>query len=197
MDKSLITKLVAGAGVALVAALAAVHYVDARRDALLAQLHGEIGRDSSARVIATQRSDSAIANAAAAAATVAHADSEWHHATTTAAQVPRILSQTVHDTVKIQELVYVVDTLVARGDSLEHAAIADTMATAQLRQQLIGERTTWELERADLAKALKTSESQHRHWGLGFTLGPTMTRDPGGFVRIDPLGLNVGVTYRW
>jgi hypothetical protein len=191
-------RLVAGGIVAaIVVALVIAHCADNRRGDTLTRLHGQIDRDSAARVAATAKTDTALVQLKTATAAIARADSGWTVATRAADRVPVILAAPVPDTVKIRELVYVVDTLRERGDSLERTVVADTVAVAVLYTQLRGERAAWQLERNNVGKALETSEAQHRHWGLGATLGPTITRESGGTVRANLIGLTVGITYRW
>jgi hypothetical protein len=185
------------AGVVLVLGFLIEHHLDANRDRELEQLHGIIARDKKARAAAVATTDSVIRKADTVAKQSAHADSGWKRARATAARVPVILAAPAPDTVKIRELVQVIDTLRVAGDSLARAAAADTAAIAQLRVAIGAERRAWSTERDDLNHALKVSEARHRHWGLGATLGPTVMRDPAGVVRAGPIGLSVGLTYRW
>lgn len=192
------TKIAAIAAAAMIVLTLVVQHVrDRGRGEQLAQLHGVILRDSTARVAAVAKTDTSLVQAAQATTATGHAEAAWTRATRRAATVPVILSAPVHDTVKIRELVATVDTLRVAGDSLAAAAAADTMALQQLRASIVGERSAWQLERSDLAHALDVSEHQHRHWGLGITIGPTIVRDPAGVVRAGPIGATVGITYRW
>lgn len=183
------------AAAALVVFFVVEHVRDRHRDAELEQLHGIIHEDSAARVRSTLRTDTVIKRADTAVTITRSADSGWARARVSAARVPAILAAPVHDTVKIRELVEVVDTLVVRGDSLERAADADSTAIVQMTASFQGERAGWAKERGDLSHALDVSEAQRRHWGLGVTFGYAVVHDAGTF-RAGP-GVSVGLTYRW
>ena len=188
----------AGLGVGLfVTVFVVIHLIDSHRAEQLEQLHGAIARDTVARKAAEERTDTAVTATKSAAAAVAHADSSWAHITSRAGtQVAAIVASPVHDTLKIKELVYVVDTLREQGDSLERAADADTLAAHELRVTLLAERAAWTQQSDDYAAALKKAEAQIRHWGLGCSGGPSIVSSA-GVARTGLLGATCGITWRW
>lgn len=188
-------RIAIGALAALVVVFVVEHVRDRHRDAELQQLHGAIARDSAVRIRATQHTDTVTRRADTAVTGTRRADSGWARARVSAARVPAILAAPVHDTIKIRELVEVVDTLVVRGDSLERAADADSAAIVQMTAAITGERASWKTERGDLSHALDVSEAQHRHWGLGATFGYAVIQHRGAIV--GGPGASVGITYRW
>jgi hypothetical protein len=191
-----VVRVAVAAGVALALAFIVEHIRDAGRDAELLRLEGVVSRDSTARVAAAAKTDTAIAHADTTVRNSARADSGWNRARAAAARVPAIIASTKPDTVKIRELVATVDTLRIEGNSLQKAAAADTAAIVQLQVSFADERKTWKTERGDLARALQVSESRRRHWGLGATAGYGAVRDNAGVVRSGP-SVTVGLTYRW
>lgn len=190
----LIAAIVAGA--VLVLAFVLEHARDANRDRELEQLHGVIARNSKVRVAAVARTDTVFLRGDTATKRTARADSGWTRARSAADQVPAILAAAVHDTVKIRELVAVVDTLRIAGDSLARAAAADTAVIHDLRIAIGNERSAWADERRDLAHALEVAEARRRHWGPGATLGYGALRDNAGVIRAGP-AIVIGLTYRW
>ncbi|MDB4876479.1 MAG: hypothetical protein JWM41_2925 [Gemmatimonadetes bacterium] len=185
-------------GAALVLLFVVEHFRDAGKDHELVTLHQAIAADSTVRTAAVATTTAAAAVLDTSARAAARADTLWRSAVTRAkTRVDTILVSTMPDTVKIRELVQVDAALIVAGN-----ALADT--TRQLRAAAVDfhakvdiERAAWTKERRDLAHALDVSESRHRHWGLGVTIGPTIVRDPAGVVRAGPIGATVGLTYRW
>jgi hypothetical protein len=202
MERAMITRrevtiaaTVAGVCVALAFVVSAIR--DRHRDADLVRLHQTIAADSARRVDATVATDHSLARQDTTAKAAAHQDSAWHAAASNARTTTgQILASRKPDTVKIQELVYQIDTLIVHGDSLAKADSTDRDAIAAARVSFGIERAAWSTERKTLAHSLDVSEARHRHWGLGVTAGPTIVRDPQGVVR-GGLGMTIGVTYRW
>jgi hypothetical protein len=189
-------RIASALGVLLIIGLLVAHVRDRAKDARIAELRGRITADSALRVAAQARTDTAVIRAVRAVEETVRADSGWTSAKRVAARMPAMVASTKPDTVKIRELVATIDTLVVAGDQLQRAAAADTAAIAQLGATFIVERSAWDLERADLARALKVSESRSRHWGLGGSVGYAVIRDGAGVVRVGP-GVTLGITYRW
>ena len=182
-------------GAVIVLAFVIQHYRDGVRDRELERLQGVVSRDSSIRAAAVVKTDSAVRQVGERVAASVRTDTIWLRAKA-AANVDAIVNAPVHDTIKIRELAHADTVLIAAGDAMRDPTAALRAAVAGLQTKLGAERLTWQRERDDQAKALKLSQAQHRHWGLGITAGYAAVRTPDGVILSGP-GATIGITFRW
>lgn len=178
-------------------AFSCAHDRDQRREGELVAQHQQISNDSAVRVVETNRTDSIGKTLVHRIDTVRQTIVRYRAVSDSSrGVVERIVQSTVHDTIKVRELVEVAFGLRHAGDSLATKCTEIANTCEAFRSQAANEREAWRRERIDLAKALKISESMHRHWGLGATVGVSMIRSSDGRILAGP-GITLGVTYRW
>lgn len=185
-----------GAAMGAAAVIAVVLTRGTQLDAKLVQAKHVVTADSAARVVQMAMTDTVRAAAAEHATASARIDTVWLEAKRTALDsVPAIVSSSAPDTVKIRDLVHVIDTLIVRGDSLAHANVLLVADVRGLDAQIDSERAASSRVIDDEAKALRISESEHRHWGFGCSGGPGLM-DVAGAGRLSLLSVSCGLTYR-
>jgi hypothetical protein len=184
------------AAVVLVVYFVWAHGKDLRRDQELKDLRAQVSRDSLARVAQVAITDSLRQQVKVQVDTVQQVTTQYNTVVRAVHDtVERILNSAQPDTVKVRELVHVIDTLQVAGAREVKACTELAQTCSQLRVQVDSERKAWGGERQDLQRALTLAERLHRHWGLGATCGYGAIKVGPG-VQVGP-GCLLGLTYRW
>jgi hypothetical protein len=169
---------------------------DYRDDVRLVEQHQAIARDDSTRLAFRAAVDSAARALSRSAAAAARVDTLWR-SRPGRARVDSVLMASVPDTVKLDRLVHIVDTLLVRGDSLDQVCRELANDCQRFRAAALLEQTASAREVADLKRALASAERGRRRWGLGCAAGYGAARVPAsGQVVVAP-GVSCGLAWRW